>query len=47
MLSITKEDRPLSKIGVQKHVSARMCAHRLVTLVWELEENLMREEAFL
>ena len=44
---MTKEDRPLSKIGVQKHVSAQMWAQRLVTFVWELEENLMREEAFL
>ena len=47
MLSITRVDRPLSRIGVQKHVSAQMWAHKLVTLVWELDENLIREEAFL
>ena len=41
------DDSPLSRIGVQKHNSARIWAQRLVTLVLELDENLMSEKAFL
>ena len=44
---IIRDDRPLSRIGVQKHNSALIWAQRLVRLVLELDENLMRKEAFL
>ena len=44
---IIRDDRPLSRIGVQKQNSARIWAQRLVRLVLELDENLMSEDAFL
>ena len=47
VLLITREERPLKRIGVQKHNSALMCAQRLVRFVSEQDEYLIRKEAFL
>ena len=47
VLLIMREERPLKRIGVQKHISALMCAQRLVRFVSEQDEYLMRYEAFL
>ena len=42
-----RDDRPLRRIGVQKHISALTWAQRLVRLVLEQDEYLMRKDAFL
>ena len=42
-----REERPLKRMGVQKHNSALMCAQRLVRFVSELDEYLIRYDAFL
>ena len=42
-----REERPLKRIGVQKHISALTWAQRLVRLVLEQDEYLIRKEAFL
>ena len=47
VLLIMREERPLKRIGVQKHISALTWAQRLVRLVLEQDEYLMRKEAFL
>ena len=47
VLLIMREERPLKRIGVQKHNSALMCAQRLVRLVSEQDEYLIRYDAFL
>ena len=47
VLFIMREERPLKRMGVQKHNSALMCAQRLVRFVSEQDEYLMRYEAFL
>ena len=44
---IIRDERPLKRIGVQKHISALTWAQRLVRLVLEQDEYLMRKEAFL
>ena len=44
---IMRDDRPLRRIGVQKHISALTWAQRLVRLVLEQDEYLMRKDAFL
>ena len=43
---IMRVERPLKRIGVQKHISALTWAQRLVSLVLEQDEYLMRKDAF-
>ena len=43
---IMRVERPLKRIGVQKHISAHTWAQRLVRLVLEQDEYLIRKDAF-